>query len=58
MLKILTEDTEESGLTDEEIYQNTLGFILAGMDTTSATMHFMASYLAIHPGSTADCHEH
>lgn len=54
MLRVLSENAEESTLTDEEIYQNTLGFIVAGMDTTSSTLHFMASYLAIHPGNAQD----
>ena len=50
LLSKLSHNADQFGLSDDEIYQSTIAFVSAGMDTTSSTMHSMAAYLATHPG--------
>ena len=39
----------EGTMTDKEVVENSIGFLLAGSETTAATLSFASYLLALHP---------
>lgn len=46
---IVSRDDDGVGLSDDEIYANTITALLAGEDTTANTLAWMIHFLALHP---------
>jgi len=48
---IVSRDDDGMGLSDDEIYANTITTLLAGEDTTANTLAWMIHFLALHPAA-------
>jgi cytochrome P450 len=54
---IVSRDDDDVGLSDDEIYANTITALLAGEDTTANTLAWMIHFLALNPAAQQRLHE-